>query len=240
MVRSLVGGLELIVNLLKSTNNEVLASICAAIAKIAKDKENLAVLTDHGVVPLLAKLTNTVSTPHCWRQTTRFCYSKTLQLVSVYKCPSVFTMDFSWPFPTQCSINPANDENIVIFAKSLLQSCSRTCWSLHCKDWSLGTNNILFSSSQTDDRLRRHLAEAIGHCCMWGSNRASFGDSGAVAPLVRYLKSKDKAVHQNTAMALYQLSKDPNNCITMHEKAVVKVSCSSVEARFLTPYFCFL
>ncbi|XP_059182457.1 outer dynein arm-docking complex subunit 2 [Centropristis striata] len=59
MVRSLVGGLELIVNLLKSTNNEVLASICAAIAKIAKDKENLAVLTDHGVVPLLAKLTNT-------------------------------------------------------------------------------------------------------------------------------------------------------------------------------------
>lgn len=70
MVRSLVGGLELIVNLLKSANNEVLASICAAISKIAKDKENLAVLTDHGVVPLLAKLTNTVSTPHYWRQTT--------------------------------------------------------------------------------------------------------------------------------------------------------------------------
>lgn len=60
MVRSLVGGFELIVNLLKSTNNEVLASICAAIAKIAKDKENLAILTDHGVVPLLAKLTNKV------------------------------------------------------------------------------------------------------------------------------------------------------------------------------------
>ncbi|KAM8822409.1 outer dynein arm-docking complex subunit 2 isoform 2-T3 [Spinachia spinachia] len=59
MVRSLVGGLELIVNLLKSTNNEVLASICAAIAKIARDKENLAVLTDHGVVQLLTKLTNT-------------------------------------------------------------------------------------------------------------------------------------------------------------------------------------
>uniref|UniRef100_A0A673BVC0 Armadillo repeat containing 4 n=1 Tax=Sphaeramia orbicularis TaxID=375764 RepID=A0A673BVC0_9TELE len=133
MVRSLVGGLELIVNLLKSTNNEVLASICATIAKIAKDKENLAVLTDHGVVPLLAKLTNT-----------------------------------------------------------------------------------------TDDRLRRHLAEAIGHCCMWGSNKALFGEAGAVAPLVCYLKSKDSSVHQSTAMALYQLSKDPNNCITMHEKGVVK------------------
>lgn len=63
MVRSFVGGLELIVNLLKSTNKEVLASVCAAIAKIAKDEENLAVITDHGVVPMLAKLTNTVSTP---------------------------------------------------------------------------------------------------------------------------------------------------------------------------------
>lgn len=74
---------------------------------------------------------------------------------------------------------------------------------------------------------------------MWGSNRASFGDAGAVAPLVRYLKSKDKAVHQSTAMALYQLSKDPNNCITMHGKGVVKVSCSALEATFLTPCFVF-
>nr|XP_019942803.1 PREDICTED: armadillo repeat-containing protein 4 isoform X1 [Paralichthys olivaceus]XP_019942804.1 PREDICTED: armadillo repeat-containing protein 4 isoform X1 [Paralichthys olivaceus] len=65
MVRSLVGGLEMIVNLLKSTNNEVLASICAAISRIAKDKENLAVLTDHDVVPLLAKLTNTTDDRLC-------------------------------------------------------------------------------------------------------------------------------------------------------------------------------
>ena len=40
---------------------KVLASVCAAIANIAKDEENLAVITDHGVVPMLAKLTNTVS-----------------------------------------------------------------------------------------------------------------------------------------------------------------------------------
>ena len=121
-------------------------------------------------------------------------------------------------------------------------SCSpgRAWGSLHCKDCSLGTNHILLSSPQTDDRLRRHLAEAIGHCCMWGSNRASFGDAGAVAPLVHYLESKDPAVHQSTAMALYQLSKDPNNCITMHGKGVVKVSCSAVGAEFLTPRFCFV
>uniref|UniRef100_A0A8C5CAJ5 Outer dynein arm docking complex subunit 2 n=1 Tax=Gadus morhua TaxID=8049 RepID=A0A8C5CAJ5_GADMO len=59
MVRSFVGGMELIVNLLKSTNKEVLASACAAITKIAIDKENLAVITDYGVVPMLANLTNT-------------------------------------------------------------------------------------------------------------------------------------------------------------------------------------
>ncbi|KAJ1567160.1 Armadillo repeat-containing protein 4 [Cladochytrium tenue] len=61
MVRSFVGGLELIVSLLKSDHVEVLASVCAAIANIAKDEENLAVITDHGVVPMLAKLTHTRS-----------------------------------------------------------------------------------------------------------------------------------------------------------------------------------
>ena len=33
--------------------------MCAAIAKIAQDQENLAVITDHGVVAMLARLTNT-------------------------------------------------------------------------------------------------------------------------------------------------------------------------------------
>jgi armadillo repeat-containing protein 4 len=60
IVRNFVGGLELIVSLLKSNDKEVLASVCAAIAEIAKDEENLAVITDHGVVPMLAALTNTV------------------------------------------------------------------------------------------------------------------------------------------------------------------------------------
>lgn len=60
IVRNFVGGLELIVSLLKSSDNEVLASVCAAIAEIAKDEENLAVITDHGVVPMLATLTTTV------------------------------------------------------------------------------------------------------------------------------------------------------------------------------------
>ncbi|XP_022520173.2 outer dynein arm-docking complex subunit 2 [Astyanax mexicanus] len=133
MVRSFMGGLKLIVDLLKSTNKEVLASVCAVISRIAKDKENLAIITEHGVVPMLANLTNT-----------------------------------------------------------------------------------------EDDKLRRHLAEAISHCCMWGNNHVAFGEERAVAPLVRYLRSKDPSVHQATALALYQLSRDPNNCITMHESGVVQ------------------
>ena len=60
-VRNFVGGLELIVSLLKSNDIEVLASVCAAISEIAKDEENLAVITDHGVVPMLASLTNVVN-----------------------------------------------------------------------------------------------------------------------------------------------------------------------------------
>ncbi|XP_054027171.1 outer dynein arm-docking complex subunit 2 [Dryobates pubescens] len=132
MVRSIVGGLELVVNLLKSKNEEVLASICAAIGSLAKDEENVAIMTGHGVVPLLSKLTN--------------------------------------------------------------------------------TNN---------DKLRRHLAEAISQCCLWGSNTVSFRENKAVAPLVRYLKSKDPLVHRATAEALYQLSDDPYNCVTMHENGVV-------------------
>ncbi|XP_015772686.1 PREDICTED: armadillo repeat-containing protein 4-like [Acropora digitifera] len=135
MVRSFVGGLELIVSLLKSNDREVLASVCAAIANIAKDEENLAVITDHGVVPMLAKLATT-----------------------------------------------------------------------------------------TDDRLRQYLAESIARCCTWGNNRVSFGRAGAVPPLVNYLKSKNPDVHRATARALHQLSRDPDNCISMHNSDVVKVN----------------
>ncbi|RMX44220.1 hypothetical protein pdam_00005271 [Pocillopora damicornis] len=133
MVRSFVGGLELIVSLLKSNDREVLASVCAAIANIAKDEENLAVITDHGVVPMLAKLATT-----------------------------------------------------------------------------------------TDDRLRQYLAESIARCCTWGNNRVAFGQAGAVPPLVYYLKSKNPDVHRATARALHQLSRDPDNCISMHNSGVVK------------------
>ena len=68
-----------------------------------------------------------------------------------------------------------------------------------------------------------------------------FGQAGAVAPLVCYLTSTDLEVvrrvlhtyvqfddiyktfqqHRSTSVALYQLSKDPWNCVTMHQNGVV-------------------
>lgn len=44
-MRCFVGGLELIVNLLKSADTHVLACVCAALSEVAKDIENLAVIT---------------------------------------------------------------------------------------------------------------------------------------------------------------------------------------------------
>ena len=61
-------------------------------------------------------------------------------------------------------------------------------------------------------------------CCTWGNNRVSFGRAGAVPPLVNYLKSKNPDVHRATARALHQLSRDPDNCISMHNSDVVKVN----------------
>lgn len=83
------------------------------------------------------------------------------------------------------------------------------------------------------DKLRKNLAEAISQCCLWGTNRAAFGNAGAVAPLVKYLRSDDADVHRSTAKALFQLSRDrttfteiiilADNCIAMYEHGVVQL-----------------
>ena len=67
---------------------------------------------------------------------------------------------------------------------------------------------------------------------MWRNNRVGFGEASAVAPLVSYLQPSDPQVHHSTACALHQLSKDPNNCITVHEAEVVQVKTT-----FFFPFF---
>ncbi|XP_060529218.1 armadillo repeat-containing protein gudu [Cylas formicarius] len=141
MVRCFVGGLELIVNLLKSPNSHVLACVCAAISEVAKDIENLAVITDHGVVPMLVNLVET-----------------------------------------------------------------------------------------EDVELRQHLASAVAYCCAWGSNCKEFGRLGAITPLVQYMADGDAGVHRTTALALFHLSSNPFNCITMHESGVVPFLLKAVSS----------
>ncbi|ESO09259.1 hypothetical protein HELRODRAFT_156424 [Helobdella robusta] len=56
MVRSLVSGLEILVKLLKSNNVNVLASVCATIANVVQDEENIGILTEFKVCYLLSKI----------------------------------------------------------------------------------------------------------------------------------------------------------------------------------------
>lgn len=128
LVRSFVGALELVVDLLKSRDTFVLSAICAALATIAKDKENLAVLSDHKVIYMLANLVHT-----------------------------------------------------------------------------------------TDDILRENLAAAIASCAPYGNNTEELGRLRTVTPIVGYMVSNNPNVHRTTALALWRLSEDPQNCITMHQ-----------------------
>lgn len=133
MVRSFVGGLELIVKLLNSEDIEVLAAVCAALAVVSNDRENLAVITDHGLIPMLVK-------------------------------------------------------------------------HIHTKD----------------ELLQEHLAKAIAYSCSWGTNCKDLGRLGAITPLVGYMaESGSASVQRSAALALFHLSKNPFNCITMHESGVV-------------------
>ncbi|CAB3367338.1 Hypothetical predicted protein [Cloeon dipterum] len=60
MVRSLIGGFELLVTLLSSNDKRVLSNVCATVSCIAsKDKDNLGIITDYGVVERLASLVTT-------------------------------------------------------------------------------------------------------------------------------------------------------------------------------------
>uniref|UniRef100_UPI00358E4BA4 outer dynein arm-docking complex subunit 2-like n=1 Tax=Myxine glutinosa TaxID=7769 RepID=UPI00358E4BA4 len=59
VVRSFLGGLRIIVYLLSSDHRDVLAPACAIIAIIAKNHNNLNIMTDFNVVSFLANLTGT-------------------------------------------------------------------------------------------------------------------------------------------------------------------------------------
>lgn len=71
--------------------------------------------------------------------------------------------------------------------------------------------------------MRANLTLAIAYCCEWDRNNYEFGKLNAVAPLVNYMTSKNKDVLKGVCIAVYHLSKEPLNCVTMHTCGVIKV-----------------
>jgi len=77
------------------------------------------------------------------------------------------------------------------------------------------------------------VAEAISVCCWYGDNRKSFGKEGVIAAIVGFLRATSSSssgpgdaaadVHRATARALHELSRNPDNCITMHRAGAIKV-----------------
>lgn len=60
-MRSLVTGLVMLVDLLKSHDTRVLAAACAVIGILAQEPGNLAILTDYDIVQRLSSLVQTVT-----------------------------------------------------------------------------------------------------------------------------------------------------------------------------------
>jgi len=77
------------------------------------------------------------------------------------------------------------------------------------------------------------VAEAISVCCWYGDNRKSFGKEGVIAAIVGFLRATSSSssgpgdaaadVHRATARSLHELSRNPDNCITMHRAGAIKV-----------------
>lgn len=65
--------------------------------------------------------------------------------------------------------------------------------------------------------LRENLAAAIASCAPYGNNTQELGRLKTVTPIVGYMVSTNAKVHRTTALALWRLSEDPQNCITMHQ-----------------------
>ena len=129
-----------------------------------RDKENLAVISDHGVIEKLSNLTQT--------------------------------------------------ENDMLRAKLALAIGN-------CCEWAGKNIWIIWFFWVVIYTLRNKTLYQILSMNNNAGNRALFGKSGAVAPLVSYLQSSDLNVHITTTLALFQLSKDPWNCVTMHQHGVV-------------------
>ena len=127
-VRAYVGGLEIMMNLLKSDHDEVLAAMCKTVAQIAQDQENLGIMTDLKVVELLANLTGTnndlLKVPLC--DAIGYCSNKK------QNCREFG--DYGAVLPILNFLKTSNKESIkasAAFALNKLSEDARNCITMH-------------------------------------------------------------------------------------------------------------
>jgi len=59
VIRSYVGGLEILLKLLHKQNNKILSSVCFVISEITEDEQTLAIMDDYGLLVTLKQLSST-------------------------------------------------------------------------------------------------------------------------------------------------------------------------------------
>uniref|UniRef100_H3CTI2 Outer dynein arm docking complex subunit 2 n=1 Tax=Tetraodon nigroviridis TaxID=99883 RepID=H3CTI2_TETNG len=210
------GGIKYLINLLTETNKELLVNVTKAVGACATDRNNMAIIDECDGVRLV------------WSLLKNPC-PQVQSSAALALCPCI---EHAKDAGEKVRSVVGGLELIV----NLLKSPNKEVHASICAtivNISEDTENLALLTDQgvvpllakltntTDNRLRQALAEAIRHCCAYGSNR-SFGDAGAVGHLVGYLRSKDQAVRRSTVMALHRLSADANNCVIMRREGAVK------------------
>nr|CAD7585746.1 unnamed protein product [Timema genevievae] len=192
MVRSFVGGLELIVSLLRSEDIKVLACVCAAIAKIALDRENLAVITDHGVVPMLAQLVITISS----RKPTVVLGRKASKEEGTKSNSS--------------QSSPTDSEEDDRLRQHLADAIANCCnWGINCHEFGrLGAIPPLVSYMASKDKnVHRTTAYALHQLSADPFNCITMHHSGVVAYLLETIGSSDEKLQEASAGCLSNIRK---------------------------------
>ena len=127
-VRAYVGGLEIMMNLLKSHSLDVVAAMCRVVSQIAQDEENLGIMSDLKVVELLSNLTGTkedkLKIPLC--EAIGFCCRR--------KENQRLFGDFAAVVPILGIMKTTRDERIKLaaaFALNELSEDARNCITMH-------------------------------------------------------------------------------------------------------------
>ncbi|KAG9340125.1 hypothetical protein JZ751_022051, partial [Albula glossodonta] len=183
------GGLKPLVILLKETENkQLLAATTGAIWKCSISMENVVKFQEYKALETLVSLLT--------RQPEEVLVNVVGALGECAQNPANRAVIRKWGgIEPLVDLLTGTNQALLVNVTKAIGACATETENMAIIDqldgvrllWSLLKN----PNPDADDRLRRHLAEAIARCCMWGSNKVSFGEAGAVAPLVRYLRSKD-------------------------------------------------